>query len=81
MGARKRQGAEMRLRQEMELQVGPKCLDDYKRQLVNGSGTLAAAWRYRMDTECSGRLSFMQFVMAIERTGGRLGKTVLEIGS
>ena len=52
----------MRLKQEMDLQVGgsglfdwgffdntidaargpgPKCLDDYRRQLVNGSGTLA----------------------------------------
>ncbi|CAK9070853.1 unnamed protein product [Durusdinium trenchii] len=73
LGARKRQGAEMRLRQEMDLQVGPKCLDDYRRQLVNGCGSLAAAWRYRMDTECTGRMSFMQFVMAIDRTGGYSG--------
>lgn len=65
LGARKRQGAEMRLKQEMDLQVGPKCLDDYRRQLVNGSGSLAGAWRYRMDEECTGRMSFMQFVMAI----------------
>lgn len=73
LGARKRQGAEMRLKQEMDLQVGPKCLDDYRRQLVNGSGSLAGAWRYRMDEECTGRMSFMQFVMAIDRTGGYSG--------
>lgn len=73
LGARKRQGAEMRLKQEMDLQVGPKCLDDYRRQLVNGSGSLAAAWRYRMDEECTGRMSFMQFVMAIDRCGGYPG--------
>ncbi|OLQ11187.1 hypothetical protein AK812_SmicGene5019 [Symbiodinium microadriaticum] len=57
-------GAEMRSKAEMDLQVGPKCLDDYRRQLVNISGSLAA---------CTGRQSFMQFVMAIERTGGYSG--------
>ena len=158
LGARKRQGAEMRLKQEMDLQVGPagsawvwwlwaeldsavlpgpKCLDDYRRQLVNGSGSLAkssatfneffrfesrlspprpqhgdiewmknagklslhrhpvvsndffgtlddpgwpwmtlAAWQLDVKghtnlwSQGTGRMSFMQFVMAIDRTGG-----------
>lgn len=73
LGARKRAGAEMRSKAEMDLQVGPKCLDDYRRQLVNISGSLAGSWRYRIDPECTGRQSFMQFVMAIERTGGYSG--------
>ncbi|CAE7394909.1 unnamed protein product [Symbiodinium sp. CCMP2592] len=63
----------MRSKAEMDLQVGPKCLDDYRRQLVNISGSLAGSWRYRIDPECTGRQSFMQFVMAIERTGGYSG--------
>jgi len=73
LGTRKRAEAELRAKTEMDMQVGPKSLDDYRRQLINISGSLAGAWRNRIDPECTGRQSFMQFVMAIERTGGYSG--------
>eukprot|EP00931_Biecheleriopsis_adriatica_P114679 TRINITY_DN90598_c0_g1_i1.p1 TRINITY_DN90598_c0_g1~~TRINITY_DN90598_c0_g1_i1.p1 ORF type:complete len:1547 (+),score=371.71 TRINITY_DN90598_c0_g1_i1:74-4642(+) len=73
LGIRKRQEAEKRFSGEVNMQLGAKTLSDYRRLLVKRFGSLVAAWCYGLDPDNTGRLSHVQFIMAVGRVGGYVG--------
>eukprot|EP00930_Biecheleria_cincta_P057802 TRINITY_DN4367_c0_g1_i1.p1 TRINITY_DN4367_c0_g1~~TRINITY_DN4367_c0_g1_i1.p1 ORF type:complete len:1457 (+),score=324.91 TRINITY_DN4367_c0_g1_i1:89-4372(+) len=76
LGLRKRREAEQRAHEEISAQLGAKCLSDYRKLLVGRFGSLVAAWRYEVDPDCTGRLTYVQFMMAVERVGGYTGSLI-----
>jgi len=76
LGHRKRKGAVTRANEEIQSQLGAKSLSGYRKLLVGLFGSLVAAWRYELDPDCTGRLTYVQFMMAIERVGGYTGSLI-----
>lgn len=76
LGVRKRRELQQRAHQESSAQLGAKCLSDYRKLLAGRFGSLVAAWRYEVDPDCTGRLTYVQFMMAVERVGGYTGSLV-----
>lgn len=61
---------------EITAQLGAKSLSDYRKLLVARFGSLVAAWRYEVDPDNTGRLTYVQFMMAVERVGGYTGSLI-----
>lgn len=73
LGFRKRHSALAIQQEEYGQQQGVKNLNDLRQMLTARFGSTVAAWRDTMDPEGSGRLSYVQFIMAIDDIGGYTG--------